>query len=264
MLRAYTSLYIAFLFAPIVLIILFSLHSSPALVFPFEGLSTRWYVEIVNDPQFRASFWNSIIVASATAVTTTVIGSFAALALTRLPRRTKQAFSFLNFAPITLPGLFIGIALLVLFSQMGMHRSLVTITIAHVVFCLPFFVEAVRSRVEYFDTTLEEAARDLGASAATAFKKVTLPIIAPTLIGGALLVFALSFDELVITVFVSGNETTLPVYMLSMMRRTVNPTINAASVISLGLSIAAIGFGGLLFLLQRRRALTNRNLLSDD
>ncbi|MCS0495732.1 ABC transporter permease [Ancylobacter sp. MQZ15Z-1] len=258
MLRIYVWLYVAFLYAPIAIITLFSFHSSPSLTFPFEGFSLRWYARIFTNTTFMDSLWNSILVGTATAATTTVLGSLTALGLARLKGRVQTLFGLLSFGPVALPGLFLGIALVMLFSQIGLARSLFTVTIAHVLFTLPFFLEAVRSRIEYFDLSLEEAARDLGATPAQAFRLVTLPIIGPTIGGAAILSFALSFDEFIITVFVSGNNTTLPLTIWSMMRRAVSPDINAASVLSLSLSIGIILLGGLLVWYQRRSALNAR------
>lgn len=167
-------------------------------------------------------------------------------------------FSFLSFTPIALPGLFLGIALLVLFDAVGVSRSLWTVTITHTLFCLPFFIETVRSRVAYFDMEIELAARDLGATPLQAFRLVTLPILAPTLIGGTLLSFALSFDEIVITAFVIGDQSTLPFFILSMMRRTVNPSINAASVLAMGLTLLVLVVVAVVLALQRRRAAQSR------
>lgn len=258
MLRIYVWLYVAFLYAPIAIITLFSFHSTPSLTFPFEGVSLRWYAKIFSDATFMASLQNSLIVGASTAAVTTVLGSLTALGLARLKGRVQTLFGLLAFGPVALPGLFLGIALVMLFSQIGLQRSLVTVTIAHVLFTLPFFIEAVRSRIEYFDLSLEEAARDLGATPFQTFRLVTLPIIGPTIGGAAILSFALSFDEFIITVFVSGNDTTLPLTIWSMMRRAVSPDINAASVISLGLSIGLILIGGLLVWYQRRMALSAR------
>ncbi|MES2433449.1 MAG: ABC transporter permease [Pseudomonadota bacterium] len=254
LLRSYVWLYLLFLFGPLAVIALFAFHASPALSFPFEGFSLRWFAEILDDPQFIAALKNSTIVAAASSVMTGILGTLAALALPRLPKRSLAGFNILTFAPIALPGLFLGIALLALFERLGIYRSLWTVTIAHTLFTLPFFIETVRSRVAYFDASLEEAARDLGAGPWTTFRLVTLPILFPTLMGGVLLSFALSFDEVVITVFVVGEKNTLPFYILSMMRRTVNPSINAASVLAMALSLASLLIGGLFFLLQRRRA----------
>jgi len=259
MLRLYVLAYVLFLYAPIFVIALFSFHSSGALTFPFEGFSLQWYQRLLANPAFMPSLRNSLEVASATAVVTTLLGTFAALALLRLQGRAKSTLASLGFAPIALPGLFLGIGLVALFALLGVRRSLFTVTLAHVLFALPFFIETMRSRVEYFDASLEEAARDLGASPLQTFRLVTLPIIGPSILGAAILVFALSFDEFIITVFVSGNDTTLPLLIWSMMRVTVNPEINAASMIALVLSILVTALGGLLFWLQRRRAVLARN-----
>jgi ABC-type spermidine/putrescine transport system permease subunit II len=258
MMRAYIALYVAFLFVPIGIIILFSFHASPALSFPFQGFSLRWYQDLFADKNFTDSIINSLKVGASTTVLTTVIGTFAALALARLRGQLKAMFGILNFAPIGLPGLFLGIALVVLFAQIGFQRSLVTVVIAHVLFTLPFFIEVMRARVEHFDLALEEAARDLGASPVQTFRMVTLPIIAPTIAGAALLVFALSFDEFIITVFASGNDTTLPLFIWSMMRRAADPSINAASVLALGISLAVLAGGGAILWQQRRKALASR------
>lgn len=253
MTRLFTYTYMLFLYAPIVLITLFSFHSTPALSFPFEGFSLRWYEAIFTSYDFRTALLNSIIVAIASTLITTVLGTCSALALMRMKGRFKQVFSFLNFVPIALPGLFLGIALVILFSLIGLPRSLVTITIGHALFTFPFFVESVRSRLGYFDLSLEEAARDLGASPLTAFRLVTFPIIRPTILGAAILAVALSLDEFLITVFVTGTDSTLPLLILSMIRRTVDPTINAASVAMLVLTLLIIALAGFVMKFRRRQ-----------
>jgi ABC-type spermidine/putrescine transport system permease subunit II len=129
-----------------------------------------------------------------------------------------------------------------------------------VLFTLPFFVEAMRSRIAHFDVAVEDAARDLGASAFQSYRMVTIPILAPTIIGAAILTFALSFDEFIITVFLSGNDTTLPLYIWSMMRRTVDPSINAASVVAMAFSILLLLTAGLYAHLQRKRTVAARDV----
>lgn len=258
MLRVYLWLYLLFLYAPIAVIGMFSFHSSASLVFPFEGWSLRWYAQIFESATFRDSLYNSLIVATMSSVATTFLGASIALALIRMKGKTREAIATLCAAPIALPGLFLGISLLSAFAQMGLKRSLLTVTIAHTLYALPFFVATMRSRIDYFDSSLEEAARDLGASPWQAFRMVTLPILRPSLIGAAILVFALSFDELIITVFVSGNDTTLPMMVWSMMRRTVDPTINAASMVAFALSFVVILLAGAVYWLQRRAKTSSR------
>lgn len=258
MLRAYVWLYVAILFGPLFLIVLFSFHSSPAQIFPMEGLSLVWYRKFFENHILVESMRRSVIVAVSSAALTTLIGSMAALALARLQGWAKSAFGYLTFAPVALPGLFIGISLLTLFSELGVNRSLVTVALAHVLISLPFFVEASRSRLEYFDLSLEEAARDLGASAWDSFRLVTLPIIAPTLIGAAILSFAISFDEVIVTIFASGAETTLPIAIWSMMRQAMTPAINAASVLALSCVVSVIVVFGLIGWINRKRKLSHR------
>ena len=261
MLRAYVWLYIAFLFGPLALIVLFSFHSTPAQTFPMQGLSLIWYQKFFENPVLVASLKSSLIVATITTLVTTVVGSMAALALARLNGWKKNAFSTITFAPIALPGLFTGISLLTLFGQLGIDRSLITVTLAHVLITLPFFIEASRSRLEYFDLSLEEAARDLGATAWGSFRLVTLPIIAPTLIGAAILSFTISFDEVIVTIFTSGADTTLPIAVWSMMRQVITPAINAASVLALSCVVLLILVFGGLSLLQRRWKLRRHKAL---
>lgn len=258
MLKAYLYAYLFFLFAPIVMIVVFSFNDSPALTFPIQSFSLRWYETLFSKPDFVTSLTNSLKVGLFTSIATTVLGTLSALALIRLKGKYRAAFEWLNFAPIGLPGLFLGISLVTLFGLIGLQRSLLTVTIAHVLFTLPFFVEAMRSRVNYFDRSLEEAARDLGASQFQTYRRVTIPILLPTIVGSAILTFALSFDELIITVFVSGNDTTLPMFIWSMMRRTVDPSINAASVVALVLSILVMAAGGASMWFQRRWAVAAR------
>ena len=257
-LRAYVWLYVALLFGPLFLIVLFSFHSTPAQTFPMQGLSFIWYQKFFENHVLVESMKRSIMVAVSSTILTTIFGSMAALALARLQGWTKNAFGYITFAPVALPGLFIGISLLTLFSELGVSRSLVTVALAHVLISLPFFVEASRSRLEYFDLSLEEAARDLGASAWDSFRLVTLPIIAPTLIGAAILSFAISFDEVIVTIFASGSETTLPIAVWSMMRQAMTPAINAASVLALSCVVFLIGSFALIGWLHRRWKLGHR------
>jgi spermidine/putrescine transport system permease protein len=224
---------LVFLWAPLLLVALFSLHSTGSLTFPFEGFSTRWYDEVFSSEEVRSAARNSMVVATSTALITLVLGTLAAYGLTRSSSRLRGPLSLLFFLPITLPGLFIGIALLVAFSRVEVTLSLVTVTIAHLVYVFPFFFLVARAAIERLDPALEETAADLGASRWTVFRRVTLPQVWPILVGAACLAFALSFDEFVITFFVIGPDSTLPLYIWSGLRRTIDPTINAISTLLL-------------------------------
>jgi spermidine/putrescine transport system permease protein len=228
---------LVFLWAPLLLVALFSLHSTGSLTFPFEGFSTRWYDEVFSSEEIRSAAENSLVVATSTALITALLGTLAAYGLTRSSGRLRGPLSLLFFLPITLPGLFIGIALLVAFSRVEWTLSLATVTIAHLVYVFPFFFLVARAALERLDPALEETAADLGAGRWTVFRRVTLPQVWPVLVGAASLAFALSFDEFVITFFVIGPDSTLPLYIWSGLRRTIDPSINAISTLLLAFTI---------------------------
>jgi ABC-type spermidine/putrescine transport system permease subunit II len=234
---AFTIAGLVFLWAPLLLVALFSFHSTGSLTFPFEGFSTRWYDEVFSNEVISTAAKNSLIVATSTALITVLLGTLAAYGLTRTSSRLRGPLSLLFFLPITLPGLFIGIALLVAFSRVEWSLSLVTVTIAHLVYVFPFFFLVARAALERLDPALEETAADLGAGRWTVFRRVTLPQVWPVLVGAAGLAFALSFDEFVITFFVIGPDSTLPLYIWSGLRRTIDPSINAISTLLLAFTM---------------------------
>ena len=222
-----------FLWVPLLVVVLFSLHSTAALSFPFKGISFRWYDEIFSSDEVRSAAENSLIVASVTAASTLVLGTLAAYGLTRTSSRARGPLALLFFLPITLPGLFIGTALLVAFARVEVTLSLTTVVLAHLVYVFPFFFLIARAALDRLDPALEEAAADLGAGRWLVFRRVTLPQVWPVLVGAACLSFALSFDEFVITFFVIGPDSTLPMFIWSSLRRTIDPSINAISTLLL-------------------------------
>jgi spermidine/putrescine transport system permease protein len=234
---AFTIAGLVFLWAPLLLVALFSFHSTGSLTFPFEGFSTRWYDEVFSNEVISTAAKNSLVVATSTALITALLGTLAAYGLTRTSSRLRGPLSLLFFLPITLPGLFIGIALLVSFSRVEWTLSLVTVTIAHLVYVFPFFFLVARAALERLDPALEETAADLGAGRWTVFRRVTLPQVWPVLVGAACLAFALSFDEFVITFFVIGPDSTLPLFIWSGLRRTIDPSINAISTLLLAFTM---------------------------
>ncbi len=227
----FSALVLFFLFAPMVIIILFSFHSTPALSFPIRGLSLHWYYEVLTSPVFITAMKNTIIVGLSTMFISTTVGTLAALALTRYQFKYMEAIESLLVLPMSLPGLVLGIALLTFFISMKAGLSLGTVIVSHIIYTLPYFTLVIISRLERFDKTIEEAAMDLGCTPWQTFWRVTFPIIAPSIIGASMVVFALSFDEFLITFFVIGSESTLPMLIWSMMRRSIDPRINAISTL---------------------------------
>jgi spermidine/putrescine transport system permease protein len=228
---------VIYLFFPLFIIALFSFNSSPSIGFPIRGLSLKWYSEVFTSPIFISSLKNSLLVASLTTLICVAAGVLAALVITRYSFRWKKVVRGLFLLPLSLPGLFVGLSLLSYFISLGIKLSLVTVIIGHLIYTLPYFFLVASTRLESFDRLLEEAAQDLGCTPWETFWKVNFPIIAPSIIGAATIVFALSFDEFLITFFVIGTQNTLPMLVWSMMRRSIDPRVNAISVILILASI---------------------------
>lgn len=231
----------SFLYAPIVSLVIFSFNESN-LVTVWSGFSTKWYGALFSDPQLLKAAWLSLQIAAIAATIALVLGTLAAIALVRFRRfRGRTLFSGMVSAPLVMPDVITGLALLLLFVAMEsllgwpQGRGMLTIVIAHATFCTAYVCVVVQSRLSDFDRSLEEAAMDLGASPLRTFFDITLPIIAPALISGWLLGFTLSLDDLVIASFVSGpGSSTLPMVIFSKVRLGVSPDVNALATIIIG------------------------------
>jgi putrescine transport system permease protein len=230
----------AFLYLPIVILVVFSFNGS-RLVTVWAGFSTKWYVSLMQNQGLLDAAWVTARVGLLSATFATVLGTLAALALTRYTRfRGRVLFSGMVFAPLVMPEVITGLSLLLLFVAVGLDRGFVTVTLAHITFTMCFVAVVVQSRLMTFDRSLEEAAMDLGATPVKTFFQVTLPVILPAIVSGWMLAFTLSLDDLVIASFTSGpGATTLPMKIYSQVRLGVTPEINAASTILIG--IVAVG-----------------------
>ena len=237
----------AFLYLPILLLMIYSFNESK-LATVWSGFSTRWYGELFNNRQILDALWISLKVAFWTACASTVLGTMAAMVMTRFKRFPgKTMFGALITAPLVMPEVILGFSLMTLLVAMGgipgfPARGVTSIWIAHVTFTLSFVTVVVSSRLQELDRSLEEAAMDLGASRLKVFFQITLPIIAPALVAGWLLAFTLSLDDVVIASFVAGpNSTTLPMKVFASVRMGIKPEINAlATLMVLAVSIAAV------------------------
>jgi len=230
----------AFLYLPIVILIIFSFNASK-LVTVWGGFSTQWYGSLFRNQAFIDAAWVTIRVGILSATVATVLGTMAALALTRYTRfRGRVLFSGMVFAPLVMPEVITGLSLLLLFVAVGLDRGFLTVTLAHITFSMCFVAVVVQSRLMTFDRSLEEAAMDLGATPVKTFFQVTLPVILPAIVSGWMLAFTLSLDDLVIASFTSGpGATTLPMKIYSQVRLGVTPEINAACTILIG--VVALG-----------------------
>ena len=232
-----------FLYMPILLLVVYSFNES-RLVTVWGGFSTRWYVSLLHNQALLDAAWVTIRVALISASAATVLATLAAVALVRSGRfRGRTLFSGMIYAPIVMPEVILGLSILLMFVAIGFDRGFWTVTLAHTTFAMCFVAVVVQARLVAFDTSLEDAALDLGAPPLKAFLLVTLPLIFPAVAAGWMLAFTLSLDDLVIASFTTGpGATTLPMRIYSQVRLGVTPEINAISTILIGVvALAVIG-----------------------
>lgn len=221
-----------FLYAPIVILITFSFNSSRYAI--WEGFTLDWYKLLLRDKLILGALKNSVIVAITATIVATIIGTLAALGMQRFQFRGKQGIEALFYLPVIVPEIVMAASLVIFFGFIRFHLSMTTVILAHIAFCMSYVIIVVRARLEGFDRTLEEAAMDLGANEFQTFFKITLPLIMPGILSGALLAFTLSIDDYIITSFVAGvGSTTLPLQIYSMVKTKVTPEINAVSTLLL-------------------------------
>ena len=217
-LGAWTALVIAFLWIPLLIIIVYAFNSSNVQSWPLPGLSTKWFPVAWNDPQVHTAFWLSIKAGLLATSIALVLGSCAAFALHRFRFFGRELISFVLVLPIALPGIITGMALNSFFDNQHINLSLWTIVIGHATFCVVIVYNNLIARLRRTSPSLVEASMDLGASGFQTFRFVTLPVIATALVSGALLAFALSFDEVVVTYFTAGAQNTLPLLIFGYIR----------------------------------------------
>jgi putrescine transport system permease protein len=255
----------AFLYVPILSMVVFSFNESK-LVTVWAGFSFKWYVELFNNAQMLNAAKLSLQIASLNATGAVILGTIAGLVLARFGRfRGRTMLSGMTTAPLVMPEVITGLSLLLLFVAMEQTfgwpagRGVTTITLAHITFSMAYVTVVVQSRLTTFDESLEEAAMDLGARPAKVFFVITLPIILPAIISGWLLAFTLSWDDLVITSFVSGpGSTTLPMLIFSKVRLGVSPDINALATIMV--LIVTVGIVGSALWMQRQEKIRQRDV----
>ena len=254
----YGIIFFSFIYLPLLTVIFLSFNSNPINMMVWDGFTFDWYKSIFgystkldedaiyleSTDQLLSSLKNSLIVSTTTTTISTFIGTMTALALARFRFRFKSFYRALIFLPMLIPDIVLGIALLIFFVTIGIKLSLLSIIIGHCTFLSSYVFIVVSARLAGMNETLEEASFDLGANRLTTFRKITLPLISPGIIGGALLAFIISLDDLVITYFISGvGSTTLPVFIYSIMRRGIKPEINAIATLMIVVSLLVAGVG---------------------
>lgn len=260
LLTGYAFFIYLFLFSPIVLLVLFSFNNNQYSSFPITGWTTAWYREVFNDYEIQDALRTTLKVALVVTVVSVILGTAAAFPLVRSRLRFPAGLRVTMTLPIMIPGILIGISLLVLFTQtLHFNLSWKTAVIGQSLYTTPFVLLLVAARLEGFDRNLERAASDLGANTFNRLRLVVLPLIFPAILAGALFAFTLSFDEFVITYFIIGASNTLPIYIYTQIRFGITPEVNALASLVLVASIALIS---LAFLLPAGYRLTRRTIRS--
>jgi ABC-type spermidine/putrescine transport system permease subunit II len=256
-LRALFGFLILFLYLPIVFMVAFSFDESSTPSLPIQGPTLHWYGVMLNNRQLMTAVENTVSVSVIVAVLATIIGTMAAFVLVRGRLRYPNGIRIAFTLPIMVPGVLIGIALLVFFARAA-HAglSLLTVIAGQLVVTVPFVVLIVASRLQSFDRNLEWAAADLGASPRRTLRHIVLPLIAPAILAGALICITLSIDEFVITWFTVGNQPTLPTYIYTKVKFGVTPEVNAVATMMLGATLLIFGVASVV--LARARRLSGR------
>lgn len=237
-LHIYALLYLAFLYIPVLFLPLFSFNDSLFIAFPIKGFTTAWYEQMLTIEPMHAALLNSIKVGAMSSIIATILGIFGAKAVTRYRLPGQKPVTTVIMLPLVIPGIILGVALLILISRLGVSLSLYTVTLGHILICVPFAMVTLVARFEGFDKSMEEAAADLGDNAWWTFWRVTFPMVFPGILASLLLCFTISFDEFIMAFFLAGTEPTLPIYIYGQLRFPQK----LPSVLALGACILVISF----------------------
>lgn len=240
-LAGYSVLYVAALYAPILIIALFAFSAGTTIAFPLKGFTLEWFAQVFTAPALLEALGNSLRVAVVASLASTFLGALAAKAVSRPALPGRAVFLGLISLPLLIPGIVVGISLLIVASRFGLSLSLSTITFAHVLFCTPFAMMIMLPRFEGMDPALEEASRDLGEGPFMTFWRTVLPLAAPGILSSLILTFSVSLDEFVMAFFLAGTDNTLPIYIWSQLRFPNRlPGVLALSTLILGFSFLLV------------------------
>jgi spermidine/putrescine transport system permease protein len=247
LIKIYTFLIYLFLFTPIVVVVVLAFNPKQFGIFPMEGISLRWFIKLAQNESILEAFKNSLILGSMTAVISTAIGIMAALAFIRFDFPGKNTLNTLLLSPIMIPEVVLGVALLLFLRFLQQPKSFALLLIGHVVLTLPYVLLIVQARLVGIKKEYEEAAKSLGANAFQTFREVTLPLLLPAVLAGALFAFTISFDDITATLFwATAENQTVPVKIFSMLRNSISPEINALGTVMIVLTIATPLLAGYL------------------
>jgi spermidine/putrescine transport system permease protein len=223
-----------FLFLPISVIVVNSFNATTTKPYmSWKGFTLDWYVKLWDNTSLLEAFGNTMIIAVVSTLLATIIGTLGAIGMYRYKFKGKAMIDGLLYIPVVIPEIVLGISLLTIFARVNIPRGMLTLILAHVTFCVPFVIFNVRARLAGYDSSIEEASMDLGANRLVTFFEVTLPVLAPGILGGALLAFTLSIDDVIISYFVYGQTKTYPLKVMESVKSGVAPDVNALSTLIL-------------------------------
>ena len=244
--KVYLAILTLLMYLPLVMVVIFSFNES-RLSASFTGFSLKWYEILAQDRDLKEALMNSIVLGVLSCGISAVIGTLGAVGMARVNYRSKGMMEYLSTIPIMIPEIILGMVFLVFFSLLNLPFGMITLVIAHTTFCVPYIFMMVKARLVGIDKSLEEAARDLGAGPVRTFFDITMPLIMPAVLSGSLLAFAMSFDDVVISIFVNGPRlNTLPVKVYAQLKTGVTPEINALCTIILAVIILVLVLSSLI------------------
>lgn len=244
--KVYLAVLTILMYLPLVMVVIFSFNES-RLSASFTGFSLKWYEILAQDRDLKEALMNSIVLGVLSCGISAVIGTLGAVGMARVNYRSKGMMEYLSTIPIMIPEIILGMVFLVFFSLLNLPFGMITLVIAHTTFCVPYIFMMVKALLVGIDKSLEEAARDLGAGPVRTFFDITMPLIMPAVLSGSLLAFAMSFDDVVISIFVNGPRlNTLPVKVYAQLKTGVTPEINALCTIILAVIILVLGLSSLI------------------
>ena len=242
----YLGLIIVILYLPIALVILYSFNESK-ISSVWSGFSLKWYETLFRDRAMFEALGNSIVLGLCASFGAAVVGTLGAYGITKVQLRTKIAVEYLSMLPIMIPEIILGMVFMAFFSLLGLPFGMTTLILAHTTFCIPYVYMLVKARLVGMDPSLAEAARDLGANEVRVFFDITLPLLTPAILSGMLLSFAMSLDDVIISIFVTGvNVNTLPIKVYTQIKTGVTPEINALCTLMLGATLLLVVLSNVL------------------
>ena len=242
----FLGLIVVILYLPIALVILYSFNESK-ISSVWAGFSLKWYETLFRDKAMFEALWNSVVLALSASCGAAVVGTLGAYGFTKVRLRSKNAVEYISMLPIMIPEIILGMVFMAFFSLLGLPFGMTTLILAHTTFCIPYVYMLVKARLVGMDPSLAEAARDLGAGEARVFFDITLPLLAPAILSGMLLSFAMSLDDVIISIFVTGvNVNTLPIKVYTQIKTGVTPEINALCTLMLGATLLLVALSNVL------------------